>query len=168
MDVKIDKLWSVKKSVFSCPLVRGAGPSTHCSVLKIALFINQCSHKIALFTWFGLFSIHFKAYEVTLIMADGRSAVGGRPIKVVQYKPSIFLCPPITSLYRKPMWNYKVNRLMRWCSVVYLQYFSLRQQIKKLHLSAISGLISAKLWENQNILGNVWNETPSSKQTNFW
>ena len=57
----------------------GGGPSKHCYILKISLFINQSSHKIALFTWFGLFSIHFKAYEVTLNLSDGRSAVGGRP-----------------------------------------------------------------------------------------
>ena len=39
-----------------------------------------------------LFSIHFKAYEVTLNMADGRSAVGGRP-KLSNMSQVFFSCP---------------------------------------------------------------------------
>ena len=98
MDVKIDKLWSVKKSVFSCPLVgRGGGVPVHienCTFYKPMQSQNSTFHLVL---W--LFSIHFKAYEVTLNMADRRSAVGGRP-KLSNMSQVFFSCP---RLYKKPM-----------------------------------------------------------------
>ena len=70
------------KNVFSCPLVGrgGGGPNTHCCVLKIALFINQCSHKAALFTWFcGYLAFILKLMRWLWIWLIGdRRSVGGQ------------------------------------------------------------------------------------------